>query len=398
MERATLIIGFALGMIPASGQFTVLHTGAAGSSLEAIDFPTPMIGYAVGKDGAAYKSMDSGENWTPLSTGSDAYLFGVHFIDADFGFVSGGGATVLRTADGGTSWTPLTPPFTECIYQVQPITASLVYAAGWGGYFFRSTDGGDDWTIASIDPNWQGWVFGMHFRDELNGVVAQTDGRIYRSDDGGLNWTQSPTATSNALRGISMGDATTGFAAGFFGTVQKTVNGGANWSTVNTGYPGDSYYGVHFTDALNGVICGGYYAGSWQGVILRTDDGGTSWDRIHTGGPVLNGITINDGHIFAVGTNEVIVSDLIGTGTTDLSDRMTISASPIPAADHVVIRSIAVDGGKLEVRDAVGRLVLSGVVLSTSEQVDVSTWETGAYTVRITMAGVEQRTRFVVVR
>lgn len=382
MQRTALLIGLTLGMIPASGQFTVLHTGAAGSSLEDIHFPTAQIGYAAGKDGALYKSTDGGASWNALSTGSGAYLFGVHFLDADTGFVSGGGATVLRTTDGGANWAPLTLPFTECIYQVQPITALLVYAAGWGGYFFRSTDGGDNWTMISIDPNWQGWVFGMHFHDALNGVVAQTDGRIYRTSDGGLDWTESTTTTSNTLRGISMGDVTTGSAVGFFGTVQKTVNGAASWNTVNTGYPGDSYYAAHFTDALNGVICGGYYAGSWQGVIMRTDDGGSTWDRIHTGGPVLNGITINDGHIFAVGVNEVILTDATALAMPVQDERNPLRAFPQPATGRLRIEnstSVAIDA---LLCDPMGRVVARMLLSPGMNDLDIGTFVAGSYVLR----------------
>lgn len=381
-------------------QFTQLHLGAAGSSLEAIDFPTPLIGYAAGKDGAVYKSTDGGSTWNAVDTGSGAYLFGTHFLDADHGFVSGGGATVLRSTNGGMYWTPLTLPFTECIYQVQQITASLVYAAGWGGYFFRSTDGGDTWAMNSIDPNWQGWVFGMHFRDELNGVVAEADGRIYRTDDGGLNWTQSTTSTSNTLRGICMSDADNGFAAGFFGTVQKTINGGASWSTVNTGYPGDSYYGVHFTDALNGVICGGYYQGSWQGVIMRTDDGGATWDRIHSGGPVLNGITINNGSIFAVGTNEVIVSDVLSTRITDVASIEAVAIHPNPATQQCRIE-LPVGGlsgrARIEAFDARGILFYTQIAAS-GFTLDVSRWDPGAYTVRLISGGITSHLKLIVQR
>ena len=359
-------------------QFTQVHLGLAGTSLEAIDFPTPLIGYAAGKDGALYKSTDGGANWSPVSKGSGAYLFSVDFLDEDTGFVSGGGATVLRTMDGGANWTPLVLPFTECVYQVQVISATLVYAAGWGGNFFRSTNGGDNWSLIVIDPNWQGWVFSMDFQDADNGWVAQTDGRIYRTANGGLNWTESTTTTDNTLRGISMPDANTGYAAGFFGTVQKSENSGATWSTINTGYPGDSYYSVHFTDADHGVICGGYYAGSWQGVIMRTANGGSTWTRIYSGGPVLNGITINDGNIFAVGANEVIITDLVPTTVNERTNPLAITAYPNPFGDQLRITSPAHGIATwFELTTVAGNVSQSGAV--RNGMIDTSALAPGCY-------------------
>ena len=301
--------------------------------------------------------------------------------------------------DGGDNWAALTMPFTECIYQVRPITSTLVYAAGWGGYFFRSTDGRDNWTSISIDPNWQGWVFGMRFRDALNGVVAQTDGRIYRTIDGGSTWTPSTTATSNNLRGISMPDTATGWAVGFFGTAQKSTDGGATWNTINTGYPGDSYYGVHFTDADHGVICGGFYAGSWQGVIMRTTNGGSSWSRIHTGGPVLNGITINDGSIFAVGTEEVIIMDALNTNISTMDHGASWTVRPSVAHQQVVVepsRPMSTYPWTLEVLDARGALVHATRTSDRSTTIDVSDWCNGIYSVRLLMNDAVLARRFVV--
>jgi len=382
-----------LGQLKA--QFNVVHTGASGTSLEDIHFPTAGTGYAAGKNGAVYKSTDGGANWSALSTGSGAWLFGVHFVDANLGFASGSAATVLRTVDGGANWTPLTLPFTECVYQVQAITTDLIYAAGWGGYFFRSVNGGDDWVISSIDPNWQGWVFGMHFSDALNGWVAEADGRIYRTTNGGIDWSERNTTTGNTLRGISMGDASTGYAAGFFGTVQKTIDGGANWVTVSTGYPGDSYYGAHFTDEDNGVICGGYYAsGMWNGVIMRTSNGGQTWQRVHSGGQVLNGITVNNGSIFAVGVNEVVLSNLVVTGVSEIGPADRLELFPNPASGTVTV--VAPAGSTIAIHDATGRVVHAGTATSVLQSMDVGSWAPGSYVVTASSASMIAKSVLIV--
>ena len=373
-------------VVASRAQFTQVHIGPAGSSLEAIHLLGSGTGYAAGKDGALLKSIDGGLSWNTLSSGSGAYLFGVSFLDPVTGYTSGGGATLLKTADGGDTWSPLALPFTECAYQVQPMNDTLVYSGGWGGYFFRSTNSGADWSISSVDPDYQGWIFAMRFLNNDTGYVAGADGRIYRTVNSGLDWSQQPTPTTNMLRAISFGDAHHGFAAGFFGTLLMTVDAGANWTTVDTGYPGDSYYGVHFTDALHGVLCGGFYSGgNWQGAIMRTDDGGGTWTRIHTGGPVLNGITISDGHVFAVGVDQTIITDAQSVDVGAMKTRALPIAHPNPANEQVFIDLPSGDGPwSIRVVDARGVLVHDKRMTGQQAVVEVSGWPTGTYALQVT--------------
>ncbi len=86
------------------------------------------------------------------------------------------------------------------------------------------------------------------------------------------------------LHDICFTDTQNGFAVGDRGTVWKTVDGGRNWTLTET--PVDCpLYGVSFTDPMRGVVVGGFrkpFLNKCEGVILKTDDGGENWTRIPT--------------------------------------------------------------------------------------------------------------------
>jgi len=154
------------------------------------------------------------------------------------------------------------------------------------GAIFRSIDGGANWTrqgspatipnvilesVAALDPL-TCWV------------VGETDsgyGTILRTEDGGATWTRqgSPAAISDAgLAKIHALDLNTAWVVGTPGTILFTEDGGRNWVQKQTSdIPPVLLQGVYALDRDNvwvtGDIDGGY------GTIFRTSDGGASWHR-----------------------------------------------------------------------------------------------------------------------
>ena len=76
----------------------------------------------------------------------------------------------------------------------------------------------------------------------LSGYVLSTDagvgnkrGLLYRTTDGGLNWTRIDNMFNSAdLVKVRMASTTVGFAVGAQGTILRTKDGGLNWDMLNT--------------------------------------------------------------------------------------------------------------------------------------------------------------------
>jgi photosystem II stability/assembly factor-like uncharacterized protein len=110
-------------------------------------------------------------------------------------------------------------------------------------------------------------------------VFAPTAGAGLNTGTGLWEWV-SPGVQGNALNGMKMLNANTGWAVGMNGLVLKTNNGGDSWTVQNPGIPFDAnnnfnYYGVDFVDASNGWVVGNL--GLFGSTVVRTTNGGASW-------------------------------------------------------------------------------------------------------------------------
>jgi len=111
---------------------------------------------------------------------------------------------------------------------------------------------------------------GVSFTDANNGTAVGDYGTILRSTNGGATWTSQSSGTTRSLNGVSFTDANNGTAVGDYGKILRTTNGGATWTSQSSGI-GNWLHGVSFTDANNGTAVG---ANGW---ILRTTNGGATW-------------------------------------------------------------------------------------------------------------------------
>ncbi len=125
----------------------------------------------------------------------------------------------------------------------------------------------------------------LHFADSLRGWVAGDSGEIFYTSDGGLNWSQQETNTTNKIMRLFFLDDNRAWAlawadAGisdnlFYGTeILETTNGGENWTVEQYREENVFLYTIYFIDTLKGFI------GGAPGQFLRTLNGGVNWDPV----------------------------------------------------------------------------------------------------------------------
>ncbi|MEK7353207.1 MAG: CARDB domain-containing protein, partial [Chloroflexota bacterium] len=108
------------------------------------------------------------------------------------------------------------------------------------------------------------------FIDANNGWAVGSSGIIQRTSNGGAAWTSQNSGTTADLWSVSFADANNGWAVGNSGTIRRTLDGGATWTSQTSGV-GNSLYGVSFVDASNGWAVGS------GGTIRYTSNGGANW-------------------------------------------------------------------------------------------------------------------------
>jgi photosystem II stability/assembly factor-like uncharacterized protein len=210
------------------GQWTVQGPGNLGGRVNAIavnpqDEKILFIGFS---HGGAYRTLDGGQNWTPVFDNestlyiSDIAIDPIHpntiYIatgDLNGGFYCGQGNGIYKSTDNGNTWKHLGLSETRVLSEIliDFKNPQIIYAASLGYSYeknkfrglYKSIDGGLNWnqvfyindstgiTDIAMHPVNQNILFAVSWNKlGLNnrGVVNGPDGQIFKSIDGGANW------------------------------------------------------------------------------------------------------------------------------------------------------------------------------------------------------------------
>ncbi len=230
-----------------------------------------------------------------------------------------------KTSDGGETWTGGTIPMGPEPYasNICPVSADMAWASGldfdYVNYIMRTTDGGQTWErqfeegfVAATS-----YINFVHFWDEQNGIAmgdpAESDTHptpffeIYKTDDGGENWTRVDSANIPAPLPDEYGNANIYDVVGdhvWFGTLNfsdysgyrifHSPDRGATWTAVNS----SAVLYLSFADELHGAALD-----HLTSIPSYTSDGGATWTPLPaiTGANVIELAIIPESHyLFSV--------------------------------------------------------------------------------------------------
>ncbi len=164
-----------------------------------------------------YRSLDKGETWTLLNgsvPGGSAHSFFVNTVDTNMMIASKGssGGRVIGSTNYGTTWYDIINPINLTSYgmplEVDPNNPNTVYLAPDNAPMRMSTNWGANWTILS------GGEAGGTFRSPCDviiqfdvpnvvivgdGTTGSGSGKVWRSSNGGLNWTLINTVSGSEI-------------------------------------------------------------------------------------------------------------------------------------------------------------------------------------------------------
>ena len=210
---------------------------------------------------------------------------------------SGGAARVYLSTNGGTSWTLRTGGLpAQNSYGIFAFDANTALVGNTLGSLYKTTNGGVNWTnVLTVSGSFTNGVYmfntnyGIYFGDPAAASGVPYQFRI--TTNGGNNWILSPSApiATNEFGVINAWDATDSAHvwAGSANTVPNSTN--AKVYRTSTGFFGTwSFATVPGTGGSTGC----YYqavafvnntngmAGSSGGDIKRTTDGGATWTTV----------------------------------------------------------------------------------------------------------------------
>ncbi len=187
---------------------------------------------------------------------------------------------------------------TQLLIAVSPVNDRVVWAAGTGGTYVVTTDGGNTWKAAVVPGAENDQFRDVYAVDEKVAYLMSignntTDFKIYKTVDGGANWTiqftnEDPLAFYDCFafwtpwRGIAHSDSGNGVFPDL-----RTTNG-KTWESIAANMPpalpGEASFAASGTCSAtegerNAWIATG---GSTIARILATRDGGNTWNAYDT--------------------------------------------------------------------------------------------------------------------
>jgi len=263
-----------------------------------------------------YKSTDGGENWTNVGLKDSEHIAKI-LVDPRNGDSVLACATghlwndsdaggVYKTGDGGKTWRKVLAGAnrsTGCaMLAMSAQQPGTIYASLWdfrreawtfrsgglGSGIFKSTDGGDHWTEFT-PANAKGLPAKPYGRIALAvapakpqvvyAMIESAKSALFRSDDGGANWTKLDASQYMVWRPFYFGnlivdpkDSEKVFKVD--GPLLLSVNGGKSFSIVSGGAHGDFHDVWIDPDDTNTIYTGD------DGGLWRSLDGGTRWEHM----------------------------------------------------------------------------------------------------------------------
>jgi len=260
----------------------------------------------------AFRSNDGGDSWAylndPLIVDLPPYFSTTRIravaldpagADTLYAAIQSGPTRIAKSMDGGASWIAADNGFPiRTVYElvVAPSDGNTVYAIYWDGAAYavaRSTDGAASWTEQGPISGSPTEVFAVAPDDPDVLYVLDSSG-VRRSPDGGASWSSVNTGlptSLGSLTGLVAIDANTLIVNGYQGDyVYETANAGTTWQPVDAASP-NPLAGVWYDlqPALGNPMT--LYARSSNDIgdrLARSTDGGATWTFF--GGTLPDGI------------------------------------------------------------------------------------------------------------
>jgi photosystem II stability/assembly factor-like uncharacterized protein len=166
--------------------------------------------------GKIYKTIDGGNNWVEqnalFTVLNDAPRF-IHFFDADNGVAIGVKQAnyfeIFTTSDAGNNWNKVSESLMPGLFMDEDIFCDNYASAGNSIWFltsesriFKSTDKGLSWTSLNSPQSFSGGNPNIAFEDENIGLLIADVNKLWRTFNGGFDWTALPYTEDFSLRYI----------------------------------------------------------------------------------------------------------------------------------------------------------------------------------------------------
>lgn len=221
---------------------------------------------AVGERGCIIYTDDAGRSWKQARAPVSVTLTAVDFPSPLQGWAAGHLGVVLHTSDGGATWGTQLDGVEAARLRLNQVASDANASALQAAH--ELVEDGPDKPFLSI-----------HFENERTGLVVGAYGLAYRTVDAGKTWEpwQDHIDNPDGLHLYAIVSRAAGLLlVGEQGYLARSKNAGVGFARRKTSYPG-TLFGVETEDGLHLVAYG------LRGNASYSPDGGDTWEALSTG-------------------------------------------------------------------------------------------------------------------
>jgi photosystem II stability/assembly factor-like uncharacterized protein len=421
MKKSLLFLSLIASFTSINAQWTSQATGFTDASrgLSEISIVDANTVWALAYDGSGLgediqeftRTTNGGASWTTgiVDMGNPALeINNISPVSGDIAWVSAliptdGNGVIFKTIDGGVSWTQQLDTgfqttgqsFLNSVY-FWDANIGIAYGDPVGNEFevYRTVDGGENWTAvpAASLPNKLAGEYGYNNSPIAVGSTlwfTTSKGRLYRTNDMGITWTvaQAPLVdfggvdTAGTTGTAIFSDANNGFLLKTVGTARTyatTSNGGTTW-TATAPFTGTRFI-LNYIPGTNVIVATSQAAP--VGTSVSANNGAT-WSDVESAAQRGASAFLNMTTGWTAGFSTDELTDGIFKLTGQLGTSTTTAAKfkvyPNPASSVVTISTPEVESTNLSVTDLSGKVVMTRSLNGIENTVDISALSSGAY-------------------
>lgn len=273
---------------------------------------------AVGERGVIVLSDDHGQTWRQAEVPVSTTLTAVNFPQPDVGWAVGHAGAILHTADAGESWSLqfdgrdanrqyLAWAESRVVALEEVVAANedpeqqeaLEYALD--DAMFAVDDATDAIETGPADP-----FLDVLFIDANTGFAVGAYGMLYRTDNAGTDWRIAIDGVANPDRFhyYAMATGVDGrlYLSGEAGLLYYSANKGQSWVRIEDLYDGSLFGSVDVEGAV--------FAFGLRGHVFLSPDGGVSWRELDNDErtSLYGGVALTDGRALMVGSGGLVLA------------------------------------------------------------------------------------------
>ena len=227
-------------------------------------------GWIISNNGIILRTRNKGKNWF-ISKWGDFKFNDIHMLDERRGFIAADGGILLATDNGGREWSVIDTKDVTINFKTVKFFENKGIATGTKGRIYVTEDSGLNWNLVTIEEskrkNKHADLNSVEYIDKNEIWIAGNDGVLLHSTDGGLTWKQNRFKEYNYYS-VIFTNKDEGFIGGENGKFIQTTNGGRTWKSDSL--PAFKINRLMYSGSTLWAIGNG-------GTIQKSDNKGKSW-------------------------------------------------------------------------------------------------------------------------